>query len=144
MFNHILIATDGSEVSDRAADQAIELAAKLGARVLVLHVAPAEPAFAYFARGIEGAGMEPGDAAKHSASYLDSVRVRAESKGVACTLHSVVDSRPYCEIVSIAQTQGCDLIVMGSHGRQGFDRLILGSETHKVLLSTSLPVLVCH
>ncbi|UPG88230.1 universal stress protein [Luteibacter aegosomaticola] len=143
MFQHILIATDGSDVSDRAAKQAIDLASRLGARVLALHVVPALPAYAYFAQGIEGAIPTPDEASREDAECLERVQRLAKAHGVPCELRSVVDGRPYCEIVAIAEREGCDLIVMGSHGRQGLDRLLLGSETHKVLLSTRVPVLVC-
>jgi nucleotide-binding universal stress UspA family protein len=143
MFQHILIATDGSDVSDRAASHAIELASRLDARILALHVVPALPAYAYFAQGIEGAMPDPDETSEEAAERLERVRSLAEAHGVPCRVQSVIDGRPYCEIVAIAEREGCDLIVMGSHGRQGLDRLLLGSETHKVLLSTRLPVLVC-
>lgn len=144
MFKHILIATDGSEAAERAADKAISMAAQLGAKVFVLYVAPASPAFAYFAQAIQGAGVDPDEASKRAEEYVLAVCAKADAAGVAHTSLTVVDNRPYCEIVSMAKREGCDLIVMGSHGYRGMDRLLLGSETHKVLLSTDLPVLVCH
>jgi nucleotide-binding universal stress UspA family protein len=144
MFKHILIATDGSDASGRAADQAIGLAAKLGAKVLVLCVEPPTPAFIYIAEAIQGADALPEATAKRSEGYLSDACAKAQAAGVPFSCQTVVDSRPYCEIVTIAAREHCDLIVMGSHGTHGLDRLLLGSETHKVLLSTDISVLVCH
>jgi nucleotide-binding universal stress UspA family protein len=144
MFKHILIATDGSDAAGRAADQAIGLASRIGAKVFVLCVEPPSPAFAVIAEAIQGAEALPEAVARRSHDYLSDVCARAQAASVPFTSRTVVDSRPYCEIVSIAAREGCDLIVMGSHGTRGLDRLLLGSETHKVLLSTDIPVLVCH
>ncbi|APG05810.1 hypothetical protein BJI69_19140 [Luteibacter rhizovicinus DSM 16549] len=144
MYRHIMIATDGSDAAGRAADQAIELAAGIGAKVFVLCVEPPLPAFAVVAEAIQGADALPEATARRSEGYLRQVCDKARSAGVPFTSQTVIDNRPYCEIVSIAAREGCDLIVMGSHGTRGLDRLLLGSETHKVLLSTDIPVLVCH
>lgn len=142
MFQRILVATDGSEVSDRAARHAIELAARLGASLLAVHVAPAAPAYAYFAQGIEGADLSPEAALRNGTRFVGAVRDWAAAENVPCEVMTVIDNRPWCEIVAIARNSACDLIIMGSHGRRGMDRLLLGSETHKVLLNTSLPVLI--
>ncbi|WP_213947231.1 universal stress protein [Luteibacter sp. dw_328] len=144
MFKHILIATDGSDASTRAADQAIGLAAQLGSKVLVLCVEPPTPAFVYIAEAIQGADALPAATAKRTQGCLSDVCAKAQAAGVPFSSQTVIDSRPYCEIVSIAAREHCDLIVMGSHGTRGLDRLLLGSETHKVLLSTDISVLVCH
>jgi nucleotide-binding universal stress UspA family protein len=144
MFKHILIATDGSDASTRAADQAIGLAAQLGSKVLVLCVESPTPAFVYIAEAIQGADALPEAMAKRTQGCLSDVCAKAQAAGVPFSSQTVIDSRPYCEIVSIAAREHCDLIVMGSHGTRGLDRLLLGSETHKVLLSTDISVLVCH
>lgn len=146
MFKHILLPTDGSELALRAVDMGIALASQLDARVYAFHVAIPFPAVTYFAEMIqmpsEAAYVQESEAAAER--YLADVRERAKAVGVACDGSHEFDHRPYTAIVGAAVKHHCDLIVMGSHGRSGLDRLLLGSETYKVMLSTQIPVLVCH
>lgn len=146
MFKHILLPTDGSELALRAVDIGIELASRLNARVYAFHVAIPFPAVTYFAEMIqmpsEAAYVE--DTVAAAERYLADVRQRARAAGVPCEGSYEFDHRPYTAIVGAAVKQQCDLIVMGSHGRSGLDRLLLGSETYKAMLSTQVPVLVCH
>jgi len=144
MFKHILLPTDGSELSLRAVDTGIELAARLGACVYAFHVIAPFPASVYFAEFVMA--NEPGytrEAIANAERYLADVRGRAQAAGVACEGSHEIDARPYSAIVGAARKQQCDLIVMASHGWRGFDRLLLGSETHKVILNGDVPVLVC-
>ena len=145
MFTYILLPTDGSELSGRALDTGIALAARLGARIHVFHVVVPLPATAYFAEMIQATqAAYDEEATKAAARLLEEAARRAQAAGVACTVGYVVDARPGRAIVEAANARGCDLIVMGSHGWRGFDRLLLGSETHKVILDAATPVLVCH
>ncbi|HEY8327363.1 MAG TPA: universal stress protein [Rhodanobacter sp.] len=144
MFKHILLPTDGSELSLRAIDTGIELAARLGARAHAFHVIAPFPASTYFAGFV--LANEPAytqEANANAERYLADVRQRAEAAGVSCESSCEVDARPYSAIVGAARKHQCDLIVMASHGWRGFDRLLLGSETHKVILNGDVPVLVC-
>lgn len=144
MFQHILVPTDGSELSSRALDAAIELAAKLGARIHAFHVIAPFPASTYFAEFV--LANEPKytqEATANAERYLADARQRAATAGVHCDSSFEVDTRPYSAIVGATRKQQCDLIVMASHGWRGFDRLLLGSETHKVILNGDVPVLVC-
>jgi nucleotide-binding universal stress UspA family protein len=144
MFKHILLPTDGSELSLHAVDTGIELAARLGARVYAFHVIAPFPASVYFAEIVQA--NEPTytrEAVANAERYLGDVRQRAQAAGVPCDGSHEVDTRPWSAIVSAAHKQQCDLIVMASHGWRGFDRLLLGSETHKVILNGDIPVLVC-
>ena len=144
MFKHILLPTDGSELSLRAVDTGIELAVRLGASVYAFHVIAPFPASIYFAEIIQA--NEPtytSEAVANAEKYLAEVRQRAQAAGVPCEGSHQVDTRPYSAIVGAARKQQCDLIVMASHGWRGFDRLLLGSETHKVILNGDVPVLVC-
>jgi len=143
MFKHILLPTDGSELSLHAVDIGIELAAKLGARVYAFHVIVPLPASAYFAEFILVEPEYTKEASANAERYLADVRQRAAAAGVACESGSESDTRPYSAIVDAARKHQCDLIVMASHGWRGFDRLLLGSETHKVILNGDVPVLVC-
>ncbi|MFA6229319.1 MAG: universal stress protein [Rhodanobacter sp.] len=145
MFQHILLPTDGSELSLRAVDTGLALAAKLGASVYAFHVVPPFPALTYFVDIIQ-ANQEfyLKEAIERGEGYLKEVEQRAKAAGVACKSGHEIDGRPYAAIIAAATKQECDLIVMASHGWRGVDRLLLGSETHKVLVNGDVPVLVCH
>jgi nucleotide-binding universal stress UspA family protein len=74
---------------------------------------------------------------------LAAVRDAAEKIGVACEVIHVKDQYPADGIVETAKARACDLIVMASHGRRGLSRALLGSQTNKVVMHSSIPVLVC-
>ncbi len=145
MFKHILLPTDGSELSLRAADTGIALATKLGARVHAFHVVAPFPSLAYLVDIIQ-ANQEfyLADAVERAEGYLKEVKQRAADAGVPCESSHKINDQPYAAIVKTAVDRQCDLIVMASHGWRGLNRLLLGSETHKVLLHGDVPVLVCH
>jgi len=144
MFKHILLPTDGSELSLRAVDTGIGLAASLGARVHAFHVIVPFPATVYFSEfAVANESSYTHEAMANAERYLAEVRRRAQAAGLACEGSHEVDAHPYSAIVGAARKQQCDLIVMASHGWRGFDRLLLGSETHKVILNGDVPVLVC-
>lgn len=143
MFTRILLPTDGSELSLRAVDTGIELARSLGASVHGFHVIPPRPPLAYFADVALADGqviLEQTEAFAHQC--LEAIRQRAATAGVAYEGSMVVDQHPAAAIVAAAHSQACDLIAMASHGWQGLDRLLLGSETHKVIVQGATPVLV--
>lgn len=144
MFKHLLLPTDGSDLSLRAVDIGIALAASLDAKVFAFHVVSPFPALSYIVDTIQ-ANQEfyLQEAIKQAEIYLQEVHKRASAAGVPCKSDQVTDNRPYSAIVAAATKQGCDLIVMASHGWSGINRLLLGSETQKVLVSCDVPVLVC-
>jgi nucleotide-binding universal stress UspA family protein len=130
MYNHILLPTDGSELSKRAAREGIRLAQTLGARVTALYVTPP------FSRDYEQTFEEDARRA------LDVIEEAARTANLAyAAVHGVADS-PSEVIIEVAQERECDLIVMASHGRRGMRALLLGSETNKVLTHSKIPVLV--
>ncbi len=145
MFKHILLPIDGSELSLRAVDTGLALAARLGARVYAFHVVPPFPALTYMVDIIQ-ANQEfyVQEAVARAESYLKEVEQRASAAGVPCESGHETNNRPYTAIVAAATQHQCDLIVMASHGWHGIDRLLLGSETHKVIVNCDVPVLVCH
>jgi nucleotide-binding universal stress UspA family protein len=144
LFTHILLPTDGSDLSLSAADTGIALAAKLGARVHAFHVVTPFPAITYFAQMVQlPETVYTDQALARAAEYLAEICRRAAVAGVPCDSSYATDHRPYCAIVGACNKQQCDLIVMASHGLRGFDHLLLGSETHKVILDGNVPVLVC-
>lgn len=145
MFQRILLPTDGSELSHRAIDLGIELASRLGASVFAFHAMEPFASVPYFTEMM----VFPEDAYEkevneRGAYYLEEIKQRAEAAKVPWDGQREFAHRPYEAIVRVAHEHHCDLIVMGSHGRSGIDRLMLGSETNKLLLSTEVPVLVCH
>ena len=145
MFKHILLPTDGSELSLRAADTGIALAAQLGASIYAFSVVPPFPTFSYSVDIIQAnQAFYVDEAIARAKEYLQEVCHRATAAGVPCGSGLVLDARPHAAIVAAAVAERCDLIVMGSHGWRGFDRLLLGSDTHKVIVNSDVPVLVCH
>ena len=144
MFKHILLPVDGSDLSLRAVRLGVELAKTCGARVYALHVVAPFHTIAYMAEMLAATEVVyTKEASANAERYLADVRQRAAAAGVACESGSESDTRPYSAIVDAARKHQCDLIVMASHGWRGFDRLLLGSETHKVILNGDVPVLVC-
>ena len=145
MFKHILVPTDGSQLSQDTASRAVSFAKEAGAKITVFFAKPEYP-IAYFG---EGALIDPTTPEKfaeladqQAAEYLGAVRKMCDEAGVACDTVSVTSDVPYEAIIESAEKAGCDLIFMASHGRRGFSGLLLGSETHKVLTHSRIPVLV--
>ncbi len=144
MFKHILLPTDGSDLSLRAVKLGIELARTCGARVYALHVVAPYHTISYMAEMLAATEITyTRDATVRAQQYVAEVQSMAETAGVACSTDYVFDDRPHEAIIRAAGEQHCDLVVMASHGWRGVTRLLLGSEVHKVLLESEIPVLVC-
>ena len=144
MYQHVLIATDGSELASKALAQGLELARVVNARVTILTVTRPFPMPAY---GTLPAGplIEAYEkaTAESAGRVLASASDAAKTHGITCeTLHAKDDDTAGA-IVGTAQSKGCDLIVMGSHGYQGLTRLLLGSVAMKALTLSNTPVLIC-
>jgi nucleotide-binding universal stress UspA family protein len=145
MYKCILVPTDGSALSRKAAKKAVQLAKEQGAKVVGLHVAPPyEPRV--YADYVPADFVAPQDYAasvkKTSAKHLEVIKKAADAAGVPCTTTHVMGQFPHQEILKAAKRHRCDLIFMASHGRSGIARLLLGSETSKVLAHSKIPVLV--
>jgi nucleotide-binding universal stress UspA family protein len=138
----ILIATDGSERSHRAAQMGITLARALKARVLGVTAVPPNPYVAF------GDVQQPqlddfrARAGALGNEHLSVVEQIARASAVPCETLIFEEEAPHRAILSAAARAGCDLIVMASHGRSSFATLLLGSETQKVLALATVPVLV--
>lgn len=145
MFRNILVPTDGSALSRKAIKKAVALAQKTGARVSGFHVAPAYK-FNVYADYIPPDFLVPREyearQKKVAARHLEVIRKECVSAGVRCTTGFVCSDFPADAIVKAAKKYKCDLVAMASHGRSGFSKLLLGSETQKVLAGTSIAVLV--
>jgi nucleotide-binding universal stress UspA family protein len=146
MFKHFLIPTDGSTVATRAAAAAISLAQRLGARVTVFHaIEELQPLHieGYVFTRSQRDSFE-GRARKAAQKRLDAIGRKARAAGVPFTSLVVAARSPHEGIIAAAKKRKCDVIFMGSHGRRGLSRLIMGSVTQKVLSHSTMPVVVFH
>jgi nucleotide-binding universal stress UspA family protein len=144
MFKNILIPTDGSERSQLAVRTGVELARVHGARVTGIHVIPDYHLLIAYEGAFDPVTEEriEEEAKTRAESYLDYVRNMAREAGVPCTTVCETSDHPYEAILRTADANGCDLILMTSHGRKGLAAVLLGSETRKVLTHAKVPVLV--
>jgi nucleotide-binding universal stress UspA family protein len=139
MFKKILIATDGSEFSLRAAALAVRLAASLGAELIAM----TEETFAVSSLCPPNVVKEMEQAfERDSHRFLSEISEMATAANVPCRTKRMMHSAPFKAIVDTAAAESCDLIVIGSHGRSGIESLVLGSVTQKVLAHSTIPVLV--
>ena len=146
MFKKILIPTDGSALSAQSANAGITFARSIGAEVVALYVTQPfaatmgydgmSAAYAFTDEDYEKANAE--QAQKHLKAVVD----RADTAGVKSSAQAVSNFNIADGIVQGAIDYHCELIFIGSHGRSGFSRLLLGSVTTKVLALTHSPVLV--
>ncbi len=139
MFKHILIPLDGTERSEKAAKQGVQLAKALGARVTALYLMPTFRTFDFLNTSrtqFREATTARGDA------ILGFAQEVAHAANVPFEQKLATSDDPFKEITALAARKNCDLIVMASHGRRGIEGVLLGSVTQKVLLHSHVPVLV--
>ena len=145
MYSNLLVATDGSKLSDKAVSHAIALAKRLGARITAFHAVPEYPEPIYtegmMVEMLSRKAYSTGTAA-NAQKMLDRIGKKAAAAGVACETHHAMSRSPSDAILAAAKKYKCDAIVMGSHGRGGLASLLVGSVTQKVLAHTKLPVIV--
>lgn len=144
MYKKILIATDGSAPSDKALAQGIELAQAFKASVVVLTATEMWSALD-MSKPDGRERIERFEAAQRQAAdkILAVAAQVVREKGIACEVVHVPDRSPALAIVETAEARGCDLIVMGTHGRRGLDRMLIGSQAQKVAAQAHTPVLIC-
>jgi nucleotide-binding universal stress UspA family protein len=144
MYKNILIATDGSEIARKAMHDGLALARCLGARVSVVTVTGPRSEAALgetvFAPSVEDFNKI---CAQEAARILSEVDEAGAAAGVQCKVVHVGDKFPADGILETAEQLGCDLIVMGSHGRRGLAKFLLGSQATEVLTRAKVPVLIC-
>ncbi len=143
MFRHILIATDGSEASERAILEGMSLAREQHARVTLVTASPSMHALS-----IEPLRFASQDEYRRAASRIAESRLRpwvayAREQGVAADTAHVYADHPAQAIVDTARRNHCDLVVMGTRGNTGLKRAILGSQAREVLGRSTVPVLIC-
>ncbi len=146
MFKHILVPVDGSELSNAAVERACTFAREAGARLTFYYAKPGyypTPLSGEFVMG--DPGIEEafrGAMDKQAEAILAEASRAASEAGVAHETLSSESDPPHDGIIAAAESKGCDLIFMASHGRRGAGALLLGSETQKVLTHCKIPVLV--
>jgi nucleotide-binding universal stress UspA family protein len=150
MYANILLSTDGSDVAIKGLKHGIALAKALNAKATVITVT--EPLPVDYGSGHAG-GWIPSpeevdrfDAAckERAGKVLNEAQAMAEHIGISAELLHIPNAHPASAMIETAKSRGCDLIVMGSHGRRGLRKLFLGNQTSEVLSDGSVPVLVVH
>ena len=148
MFKNILITTDGSEFSDKAVKEGVALAKALQAKVVGVHIIPSNFAASYGYYGeVPWIDEELNQRMRAAATadgkrHVDRIHAAAHAAGVESERVVVERNIVWKGIIDTATEYDCDLIIMAAHGRRGLSALVLGSETHRVLTHSKIPVLV--
>lgn len=145
MYSKIVVATDGSQLASKGVDHAVALAVSLGASLVIVNVSePTRP----LAAASEVAWVPSWDPteldrakAAAAANILADAKDRAAGKVSVDVVH-VIDPSPADGIIKTAKERDADLVVIASHGRRGFGRLLLGSQANAVVSQSEIPVLV--
>ena len=145
MFKRILVPVDDSELSEKAMQLSVSLALQLGAAITGFIAEPLPP----LVSGPRAQGLMRQEAAEHDAltvahaqEVLRRFEVRAQAAGVPFDGYHDQVPKVSRAIIAAAESRGCDLIVMASHGRGAFGEFLFGSETKAVLAGCKLPLLV--
>ncbi len=145
MFKTILVPTDGSPRSEKAVNAAVKFAKEINARIIGISIADPPPSpllsDSDFFGTSHSVDKNPHDPA---AEHVQRLAEAAAAEGVPCETVFLHSAKPDEEILKTAAKYACDLVFMAPLGRQGWTGLFLESETQKVLLHASVPVLVFH
>ena len=143
MFKNILLATDGSRLSNESVKAAIALAKSCGSRLIGLSVTGNLRALSIPEVSV-GVDMQQTDEAGRAKALASIAMITdmAREEGVPCTVQVAQGGRPYEEIMRVAEREHCDAIIMASKARSTLGRMLLGSQTQKVLARSKVPVLV--
>jgi nucleotide-binding universal stress UspA family protein len=143
MFKTILLATDGSELSDQAVQAAVDFAKINGSKIVGLSVVET---YGYLPMASLSGGVDFGaidDALEEQAQEaVDKISVLARKESVEFEIHTMTGRSPSDGILQCAKDHNCDVIFMSSHGRTGLDKMLIGSVAQKVLTHSTLPVLI--
>lgn len=145
MFQHIFVPTDGSALADKAVDAAIAFAGEAGARMTAFTVVPTyqQPSEVELMsrHGVSLASHEQRSRAQ-ARDILDKVAARARAAGIDYADAFAQSDTPYAAIIEAANSRGCDLIFIASHGRRGISAVLHGSQTQALLTHSTIPTLV--
>jgi nucleotide-binding universal stress UspA family protein len=142
MFKKILVPTDGSALAKSAGSTAAELAHNQGADIVAVYVIDPFPYIGIGDASAVGLQAYLAESQQAASQALDAIGTVCASHGVPFSGTTIERGAVYEGILDTAQSEGCDLIIMASHGRLGVKALILGSVTQKVLTHSTVPVLV--
>lgn len=146
MYDRILVPTDGSSTAEAAFEHAVELATRYDAEIHALYVVDTDAMSIALGpeqvdRVLNGRFEGMSEIREKAEEAIDRVAAIAEEAGVEC--HTEIrGGQPHRKIRDAIDDDGIDAVVMGSHGRSGLKRRIMGSVTERVLRSTTVPVLV--
>lgn len=143
MHNHLLIAIDGSELAFEALKEGIDIAKMFGARVTIVTVTEPWQSVMIGGTGV-GAPLDDYEQVniEWASKTLSEGKAVAEEASVKAETVHVKDSYPADGIIATAEQRDCDMIIMASHGRRGFSRLLLGSQANEVVTHSAVPVLI--
>lgn len=143
MFKHVLLPTDGSDFANAALTKGAQFAKSISAKVTVAFVtppwdvaAPAEVVIAFPAQEVE-ANMR-----KAAEETLSAAKALVEAEGLSCDTLHVPEKHPAEGVLEAAEKSGSDIIVLGSHGRRGLSKLLLGSTAQEIATRSHIPVLI--
>ena|SRR5690606_17166464 len=145
MYKRILVATDGSELSAKAVDSALNFAQLANAELIALNVIA--PVSVSYWEGTPRSQMHDSTAANDAHSQaghaiVHAVKELGKQKGINTQAITIKSDLIAESIIAAAQEYECELIVMASHGRRGINRMLMGNETLNVLTHSKIPVLV--
>ncbi|MEW6703665.1 MAG: universal stress protein [Pseudomonadota bacterium] len=143
MYSRILVPIDGSATAERGLQEAIALATQLKSQLVLAHIVDDYPIMVEMASAVNFEEARRG-MLKFGEQLLEKARQRTAEAGVSCeaVLREVTSIRAADAIVEEATKRDCKLIVMGTHGRRGFNRLAMGSDAELVLRESPVPVLL--
>ncbi len=146
MYKHILAATDGSELADKAVAKSIALASTLGCRLTIAHIGVPYSPPVYAGDIVPATLVSPEEHEQRVREAADRIlghaRTQAEAAGVTVSVAFEYGESPHETLVAMAMKDSCDLIVMASHARRGLAALLFGSETQKVMTHSAIDMLV--
>lgn len=142
MFNHILLATDGSDLAEKTLPYAVEIGRKFNAKITAVTVIDLYPYIGAIEVMPVGMDVWQDEVRKQAEAALQRVRDRLQAAGLSCETVVQEDAQAWRGLLAVADKQGCDVIILASHGRGGVGSALLGSQTARVLSHSKLPVLV--
>jgi nucleotide-binding universal stress UspA family protein len=146
MYKKILIAIDGSELAEKAITHGVSLAKATGSPVVIATVTELWSALDMAHKSKVGVADPIKEyeiaAAENAKKILASAETQAKNAGISPEYLHIKDKHPAEGIISTATSNGCDIIVMSSHGRRGVQKVLLGSVASEVLTHSKIPVLI--
>lgn len=141
MYKHILIPVDGSKCSEKALNHGLELAKSMGSEVKLLHILEDPLTIAYSLPETVSYRPELYAELKTAAlAVLEYAQKKTLAQNINCETTLISDTNPAHAILEASKD--ADLIIMGTHGRKGLDRVVFGSVTEGVLRRTDIPALI--